>query len=234
MNKHFSPSPRFRARMAGVFEALEGFTSSFGQVFILGKLVVAGNPAATATNIQGHPQLFWLGFTSSLLGVIFHIIWILLFYHLFKPVNKSLSLLAAFVGIIICAMQALTSVLYTSPLLVLESGHSLGAFSTEQLQSLALIFIKLNGYAFETDLVFFGLWCLLTGWLIFRSGFLPRILGVLLMIDGVGWMTYMVPPFANMIFPLIAVASGLAEIPLQLWLIIKGVNSQKWTVQAGA
>ena len=147
-------TPRARARMAGVFEALEGFTSSFGQVFILGSLVVAGNPAVTAANILAHQQKFWLGFTLSLLGVIFHIIWVLLFYHLFKPVNKILSLLAAFVGILVCALQAVTSLLYVSPLLVLEKGQTLSAFTTEQLQSLALFFIKLNGYAFEVDLVF--------------------------------------------------------------------------------
>lgn len=225
--------PRAKARMAGVFEALEGFTSSFGQVFILTSLVVVGNPAATAANILAHQQKFWVGFTSSLLGVIFHIVWILLFYHLFKPVSRSISLLAAFVGILVCAMQAVTSLLYLAPFVVLESGHSGGAFTTGQLQSLAAQLFQLNEYAFEIDLAFFGLWCVLTGWLIFRSGFMPRILGVLLVIDGFGWMTYLVPPFANTIFPLIAIASGLAEIPLQLWLIIKGVNNQQWLERAG-
>jgi hypothetical protein len=90
----------------------------------------------------------------------------------------------------------------------------------------------LNAYAFDVDLVFFGFWCVLTGYLIFRSTFLPRILGVLLAIDGLGWMTYMAPPLAAHLFPIIAAASAVAELPLQLWLIIMGVNAERWKEQA--
>lgn len=227
-------SPRFRGRLAGVFEALEGMATASGQVVVLGRLVVFSNAAATAANILGHQRLFWLGFASSLLGVTFHIIWTLLFYDLFKPVNRSLSLLAAFVGLVVCAIQAVTGFLYLTPLLILQSGPSMTAFTAQQLQSLALIFLKLNAYAFDVDLVFFGLWCVLTGYLIFRSTFLPRILGVLLAIDGLGWMMYMYPPLAYHLFPFIAGASALAEIPLQLWLIVMGVNPQRWKEQASA
>jgi hypothetical protein len=179
-------SPRFKARMAGVFEMLEGCTSSSGQVFILGRLVVSGSAAATAANMLGHERLFWLGFVSSLIGVVCHIAWISLFYKLFKPVNSNVSLLAALVGIVVCAMQAVTGLLYVAPWLVLQGGSSLSAFTAEQLQALAFVFLKLNGYTFDIDLAFFGIWCVLAGYLIFRSGFLPRILGVLLAIDGVG------------------------------------------------
>jgi hypothetical protein len=227
-------SPRALARTAGVFEALEGFTSSFGQVSILGKLVVYGAAATTASNILSHQRLFWFGFVLSLIGVACHTIWVALFYVLFKPVNKNLSLVAAFVGLVVCSVQALTSFLYIVPLLVLQGGTSLSALTQGSLQDLALIFIRLNGYAFDIDLVFFGLWCALTGWLIFNSIFLPRVLGVLLVIDGVGWMMYVVPPFANHLFPFIAVACGIAEIPLQLWLIIRGVNPERWKQQASA
>lgn len=227
-------SPRAKARIAGVFEALEGFASSQGQVFILGRLVVAGSAAATAANILQHERLFWLGFVLSVAGVAFHILWVGLFYFLFKPVNRTLNLLAAFVGIVVCAIQAATALLYLAPLLVLQSGSSASAFTQPQLQALAMVFLRLNGYAFDLDLVFFGLWCVLTGYLMFRSKFLPRILGVLLAIDGLGWMFYVVPPFANHVFPFIAGASALAEIPLQLWLIIMGVNDRRWHEQAAA
>ena len=233
MERIAEASPRFKARMAGVFEVLEGMTSAFGQVFVLGRLVVFSDAAATAAKILGHQPLFWLGFVSSLIGVACHIAWTLLFYELFKPVNRSLSLLAAFVGLVVCGLQALTSLLYLAPLLILQGGSSVSAFTAEQLQALALIFLKLNAYAFEIDLVFFGFWCVLAGYLIFRSTFLPRILGVLLAIDGLGWATYMYPPMANHLFPFIAAASALAEIPLQLWLVVMGVNPQRWKQQAG-
>jgi len=210
MERIAEASPRFKARMAGVFEMLEGMTSAFGQVFVLGRLIVSGSAAATAANILGHERLFWLGFVSSLIGVACHIAWTLLFYDLFKPVNRSLSLLAAFVSLVVCAMQALTSLLYVAPLLVLQGGSSVSAFTTEQLQALSYVFLKLNAYAFDIDLVFFGFWCVLTGYLIFRSTFLPRILGVLLAIDGLGWVTYMVPPLATHLSP-----SSLPPPPLR-------------------
>ena len=94
------------------------------------------------------------------------------------------------------------------------------------------MFLKLNGLAFDTYLIFFGLWCVLTGYLIFRSTFLPRVLGALLTIDGLGWMTFVWPPLGRYLFPAIAVACGLAEIPLQLWLLIFGVNNERWKAQA--
>src|SRR5208337_5027468 len=228
-------SPRLKARMAGAFQLLEALTAGFGQVIVLGRLVVAGNAGATAANILGHERLFWLGFASSLIGVACHIAWALLLYELLKPVNRSLSLLAAFFILVACAIQGLTSLFYLAPLLILQGGSSLSAFTAEQLQALALVFLKLNSYAFDIYLVFFGFWCVLIGYLIFRSTFLPRVLGVLLAISGLGWVTYLYPPLANYLFlPYIAAASALGEIPLELWLIVMGVNVQRWKEQASA
>jgi hypothetical protein len=225
-------SPKAKARLAGVFEALEGFTSTFGQVNVLGTLIVVGNAAATAANILKHETLFRLGFASSLLGVVFHLAWAFLFYQLFRPVNRSVSFCALLVILVGCTIQALTALLYLAPLLVLTAGSSLSALTEQQLQALAYLFLKLNGLAMDTNLVFFGLWCVLTGYLILRSTFMPRILGVLLAIDGLGWMTFMSPPLGHYLFPIIAVACGLAEIPLQLWLLIFGVNNERWKAQA--
>ena len=227
-------SPSFKARMAGVFQLLEGLTATYGEVIVLGKVVVAGNAAATAANILGHERLFWLGFVLSLIGVAFHIAWAFLMYELLKPVNKSLSLLAAFVILVGCAIQALTCVLYLAPLPILQGRSSLSAFTPEQLQALALMFLKLNGYAFQVYLVFFGFWCVLIGYLIFRSAFLPRVLGVLFAISGLGWVTYLSPPLANHLWPYIAAASALGEIPLEFWLIVMGLNVERWKEQASA
>ena len=226
-------SPRSVARMAGVFQALEGTTATYGQVIVLGKLSVHGNAAVTAADIFGHKPLFWVGFASSVIGVVCHLAWALLLYELFKPVNRRVSLFAMFVMLVGCAIQALTSVLYLAPLLILDAGSSLRAFTTEQLQALALMSTRLNGYAFNTNLVFFGLWCALIGFLIFRSTFMPWILGVLVAISGLGWMMYLSPPIAIHLFiPYIAGASAIGEIPLLLWLLIVGVSDQRWREQA--
>lgn len=235
MERIAEASPRSLARMAGVSQLLEALTATFGQVFVLGRFVVSGNAAATAANILGHEGLFRLGFASSLIGVIFHIAWALLLYDLLKPVNRRLSLFAVFVILVGCAIQALASLFYLAPLLVLGGGNSLSAFTADQLQALAYMFVRLNGYAFNTYLVFFGLWCVLIGFLIFRSTFLPRVLGVLLAISGLGWMIYLVPPLAIRLFiPYIAGASALGEIPLELWLIVMAVNAERWKEQASA
>ena len=234
MERIAEASPRFKARMAGAFQLLEALTATFGQVIVLGRLVVSGNATATAANILRHERLFWLGFASSLIGVACHIVWALLMYVLLKPVNRSLSLLAAFFILVGCAIQAVTSLLYLAPLVILQSGSSLSAFTAEQLQALALMFLQLNAYAFNIDLVFFGLWCVLTGYLIFRSTFLPRILGVLLAISGLAFVTYLYPPLAQHLAPFIVAASAFGEIPLELWLIVMGVNVQRWKEQASA
>jgi len=235
MERIAETSPRFKARMAGVFQLLEALTAASPGVFVLGRLVVSGNAAATAANILGHERLFWVGFASSLIGVACHIAWAFLMYELLKPVNRSVSLLAAFVILVACAIQALTSLFYLAPLLILTGGSSLSAFTPQQLQALALMFLKLNDYANAIYLVFFGFWCVLIGYLIFRSTFLPRILGVLLVISGLGFVTYLYPPLAYYLFlPYIATASALGEIPLEFWLIVMGVNAQRWKEQASA
>ena len=235
MERIAEASPRSLARMAGVFQLLEAITAACGQVVVLGRLVVSDNPAATAANIIGHQQLFWFGFALSLLGVVFHLAYAFLFYELFKPVNRRLSFFAMLVLLTATAVQALTAVFYLGLSLVLDTGKSLSAFSAEQVHALAYAFLRLNGYAFNTHLFLFGLWCLLVGILICRSTFLPRVLGVLLAIAGLGWMMYLVPPVANHLFmPYIAGASALGEIPLELWLIVMAVNAQRWREQASA
>jgi len=226
-------SPRSLARMAGAFQLLEAITAACGQVVVLGRLTVSDNPAATAANIIAHQQLFWLGFALSLLGVVFHIACAFLFYELFKPVDRHLSFLAMLVLLMATAVQALMAALYLGPSLVLDTGKWWSAFSPGQLQALAYTFLRLNGYAFSTHLFLFGLWCLLVGILICRSKFLPRVLGVLLAIAGLGWMIYLVPPVATRLFmPYIAGASALGEIPLEFWLIVMAVNSSRWREQA--
>jgi hypothetical protein len=109
-------------------------------------------------------------------------------------VNRTINGLATFAILVGCALQASAAVLYMGPLLILQDGAGLDAFSVAQRQGLAVAAINLSRQAFDVYLIFFGFWCVLTGYLIFKSTFLPRILGVLLALDGLGWMTYLWPP----------------------------------------
>src|SRR5262249_32905096 len=115
-----------------------------------------------------------------------------------------------------------------APLLVLQGTRSLSAFAPEQLQALVLVLSKLNGQAFDIGLVFFGLWCVLIGNLIFRSTFLPRTIGVLYALAGVGYLTLLWQPLAKYLYPYNLALAGPGEISLLLWLLVKGVSIDKW------
>jgi hypothetical protein len=222
-------SPLLKARLAGVCQLLEAITATFGQVIVLTKLVSPDSAVVTATNIIGNEGLYWAGFVSSLVGILFHIVWAFLMYDLLKIVNRNLSLIALMIIIVGCAVQAIMSLLYIAPLYILQNGNSFSAIATLQLQNVSLLLIKLNSYAYNIYLVFFGCWCFISGYLIIRSAFLPRILGILLMVSGLSWMIYLYPPLAaSLFFPFIVAASAIGEIPLEFWLIVKGVNVQRW------
>ncbi len=232
MERIAEASPRLKARMAGVFELLEALTSGFGQVIVPGMLVVAGNAKATAANILAHGLLFRLSILAALIGVACHIAWIFLFYELFKPVNRSLSLLAAFVGLVAIAIQACSSLFQVAPLIVMEAGQSFSAFNVDQLQALTLMSLRFSARAFNTYLAFFGIWCVLMGYLIFRSTFMPRIIGVLEAFAGLCWLTFLWPPLGHYLSPYNQVLSAPGELSLMLWLLVMGVNSQRWNEQA--
>ena len=217
-------SPRTRARLSGVFQALEGLPAVFGQTIVLGMLVVNGNASATSHNILANEALYRIGFAIPLVAVGFHITWALLIYQLFGVVNRTVNQLALLVILVGCALQAAAAVVYLSPLLYLQAGFT-------QLDTVLLL-INLSHLTFDVYVIFFGLWTVLLGYLIARSTFMPRLIGVLLVVDGLGWMTYLVPPFATSIFPAIAVVAGIAEFSLLLWMLIFGVNSERWYEQA--
>lgn len=227
-------SPQLQARMAGVSYLFGSLLSVLGQMVVLGMLVVSGSATATAVNILSHESLFRLGFVSSLMTVPFHLVWAVLFYGLFKSVNRSVSLLAGFVMLMACTMWALSSLLYVAPLLVLQGKISLSVFAPEQLQALALVLLKLNAQAYDIGIVFFGFWCVLVGYLIFRSTFLPRIIGVLEVLAGLGYLTLLWQPLAHYLYPYNLALAGPGEISLLLWLLVKGVNVHKWKEAAGA
>ena len=225
---------RTLARVAGACQLAEAITATFGQVIVLGKLVVSGNAPATAANILAHERLYWAGFSSSLIASMLGLTWAFLMYDLLRAVNRRLAQFALLVMVMACAMQALTSLLYIAPLIVLQGGSLLSALTPAQSQALAALLLRLSSYAFDIHTAYFGIWCILTGALIFKSTFLPRILGILLTVAGLGWSIYVCPPVALPLFPVIAGLSALGEIPLEFWLMLKGVNDQRWREQAHA
>jgi uncharacterized protein DUF4386 len=226
-------SPRTLARMVFILAALEGQAHVWGQLRIPDRLVVSTDAAATAANILANESLFRFSLALSVLAVAFNVARTVVSYVLFRPVGRIVALLMAFFGLVAVALQA-ASILFELPALtVLKSGKDFGAFNVDQLQSLALIFLRWNGQASNLYLAFFGFCCMLTGYAIYKSTFLPWILGVLLVIAGVGYSTYLWPPLANYLYPY-NLALGVGELLLGLWLLVFGVNVERWKQLARA
>jgi hypothetical protein len=220
-------SPRRMARIAGTLYLL---------TYLMGVIssLAGGGIATTVNSIVARPSLFWLGYAADL-GVDFcYIAVTALFYDLFKPVNRRLSLLAAFFSLVGCAVQALVNIFHQAALAFLNGSQDLSGFNAAQLRGLASMSVDFYNRGFGIAMVFFGCYCILIGTLIFKSAFMPRILGVLLAIAGLACLTYLIPPLAHKLSPYNLAVDALAELLLTLWLLVMGVNSQRWKEQASA
>ncbi|HEX9038315.1 MAG TPA: DUF4386 domain-containing protein [Ktedonobacterales bacterium] len=225
--------PRTVARMTGVVYLLFFVTAIVGEVFlqqagVSGIHAASGDAATIARSLTAHSVAFRLGFAFGLVSVALYVAVTALFYRLFAPVSRSAVLMAAFFSLTGMAVQAVASVFQIAPLVIQAGSPYLSVFSAPQTQALELLFLNLNAQALGVGLVFDGLFLLLIGYLIFRSTFLPRMLGAPLALAGLGWLTYLWPPLAASLAPYIQVLGFAAEVALMLWLLIMGVNAQRW------
>src|SRR5215471_17900406 len=224
--------PLLKARIAGVFYLLNILTI-FLAIFFFRGLFVSGNPAATATNILTHESLFRLGFAAELISTACSIGVSALLYVLLEPVNRSLSLLAAFFRLVACAIFALSYLFQLAPLQILGATHYLTE-SREQLQALAFLLYTFHARTSDIAIVFFAFHFTLLGYLIFSSTFLPRFLGVLLVFAGLSGLIFLAPSLGRFLFPYFAPFGLLGEVSLAVWLLARGVNIQRWKEQASA
>jgi hypothetical protein len=220
-------SPLARSRLAATFFLLTIVLGGIGES-ISGRLVVPGDAGATAANILSQTSLFRLGFASYLIEMACSIAMTAFFYDLLKPVSRSVSLLAAFFGLVGIAIKTSSRLFYIAPLAVLGGADYLGAFEGDQLEAFSLLLLRVNAQGAAMALVFFGLYALLKGYLIFKSTFLPRVLGVLGMLGGAGWLAFLVPPLAEEIFEYIVAVALLGSAAEIFWLLVFGVNAERW------
>lgn len=231
-------SPRLKARVAGglwLMVIVAGMTA----FLIRSPMIVRGDAAATATRILASESLFRLGFAADLMAGALYMGVTVLLYRLLKPVSRSLSLLAAFFGLAGVAIGGATSLTNLATLVLLGAGQDSIAFTTSQLQAMALMSLRLYEQAFSIAMAFFGFQCILIGCLTVRSTFLPRILGVLLAIGGSSYVissfaSFLSPALAAHLLPFIIPAALLGEGSMTMWLLVKGINVQRWKEQASA
>jgi hypothetical protein len=231
-------SPQVQARIGGVLYLIIIFLGLFGEAFSRGKLIVAGDATATAHNILASELLWRLGIAGNLVHLVCAVVLSLIFYILLRPVSKDLALLATFFGLVSITLEAASKLVLIAALFPLGKAEYLKTFKPEQLDALAYLSIRSHGYGFGISLIFFGCACLVLGYLIFRSGYLPRALGVGMQIAGVCYLVnsfalVLSPKLADLLFPTILIPAFLGEASLCVWLMVKGVNVEKWKRQAG-
>jgi hypothetical protein len=226
-------NPQRTARLAGFFYLMTFLTGAFA-IASSGRLMVIGDPAATAANILAHESSLRLGIAAYLLVLACYLVVTAMFYELFSPAGRSLARTAACFSLVGCSVQALSCVLLAAPLVLLGGAPQLAALGSGQLQELSYASIQLYGPAYQFGFVYFGFYCLMTGGLILRSTFLPRVLGALMVAAGLGWLVFLWPPLARQLSPFVLLPGVIGEGSLTLWLLLRGVNAERWKEQAGA
>jgi uncharacterized protein DUF4386 len=225
-----SPSTRGRILAAlYLFVIVAGITA---QAVIADGLVVGNDAAKTAANIQANTALYRLAFTTFMLEMVAQVGVSAMFYDLLKPVNRSAARLAAILGLIGSGIKTMARLFFYAPLLLLGGAPYLSAIEPSQLGALALLSIKINNQGAAIGIIFFGFETLLRGWLLVNSGFLPRFLGVISMIGGLGWLTYLWPPLGARAFVPVALFAIAGVIATTGWLFVRGVDDVKWRERA--
>jgi len=218
------------ARAAGIMFLISFVAGSFGEFYVPSKLIVAGNAAATVSNIVDHEMLFRLGFAGYLLEALCDVGIALVLYVLLKPVHRNLALLSAFFGLISTALFAVCEMLFFCAPLLVKNPVFAGSFSGAQLDALVFFFVRVYGLGAGLFMVFYGSASLIRGYLIYRSGYIPRFIGVLFGLVGVA---FIVKNFTLVLAPAYSSDLLLAPAPitilvLTVWFLAKGVDVDKW------
>lgn len=230
-----STSPVQLARIAGLCYLIVIATGLFSEVFVRQAFLVPGDALATAKNIMEQESFYRLGFAADLVNFLIGLPCILIFFLLFRQINKPIALLALFMVIIQTAIIALNLVNQLSPLLLLRGDAYLTVFNTSQLAALSVYALKLQSQGYAIGLCFFGFYCLLIGYMIIVSALVPRVLGYLYALAGLCYLInsftmFLSPGFANPLFPYVLMPCLVGELTLTLWMLIKGVRVEKLTV----
>ena len=232
-------SPQLYARIGGVLYLIIIVIGLFGEAFVRDKLIVSGDATATAKNIMVSESLWRFHIAAELFLLICAIVLLMILFVLLRPVSRELTLLAVFFNLVSIGLEGATAMYLVVALFPLGNAGYLKAFSPDQLYTMATLSLKSHGYGFGVSLLFFGCFCVVIGRVIFRSGFFPKTIGVLMQIAGLCYLTdgfalILAPTFANRLFPAILLPAFVGEASLCLWLLLKGVNVQRWKERASA
>lgn len=225
-------SPKTLARTTGVFYLVVLLGGIVAQGLIANGLVVPRDAVATATNILSHSRLYAFGYTVFLIEMAAQVAMTTLFYVLLRPIDRTAALLWLVFGLVGATIKTVARAFYYAPLLVLGGAGYLTVFDASQLQALSLLLVKINNQIANMALVFLGISTFFQGYLIVKSTFLPRFLGVVTLISGLGWLTYLYPALGSALFYYLVVFAMLGLLLTSGWLLVRGVDEQRWREQA--
>ena len=217
------------SRAAGIFLILTIFGGWFGEMYVPSHMIT-GHAAATAAQLRDHDGLFRLGFTAYLLEAFSDLVLAWLFYVLLRPVHRELALLSAFFGLVSMSLFAVTEMFYFSaPIFVTGSKH-LTVFSPEQLDALASVFLSLYARLSGLFMLFYGTAWIIRGYLTFRSRYLPRWLGAVMIVGGLGFVAknltmLLLPSYSS---DMLLAPMFLTVVASAIWMLFKGVNLGEW------
>jgi hypothetical protein len=226
-------APKLYARTGGaLYLAIIGL-GAFAEA-VRSRLVAPGDAASTAARLGSAQALWRLGIGAELAGLVFTVVLAMIFYVLFRPVSREVNLLATFLRLAGITVQAVAVMSLVAALAPLAAGAHAGAFDAAQSSALVSYSIEAHQAGFGLALLLFGTGFLCHGWLIYRSSFLPRTLGVLIVVAGLCYMAnslalFLAPALQDRLFPVILLPPFIGELSLCLWLLVKGVDAERWT-----
>ena len=223
--------PRTYARVGGLIYLAIIFLGLFGEAMVRESVVVSGNAEATLQNLKASQMLWRLSIVGDLVMHILDVPLIVIMYYLLKPVDRLLALVATVANVVQTAVLAANKLTLVVPLLLLQKPGDIPASTWEA--TLSFLAIRLHGYGFGIGLLFFGVACLVRGYLVYRSTYFPRTLGLLLALAGLAYLVNSValllaPDVAAMLFPAILAPALVGEGAFCLWLLVKGVDQSAW------
>ena len=199
---------------------------ALGEAYLPSKIIVSGNAAATAANIINDPMLFRTSFATYLVEGICDVLLCVLFYVILAPVNRNLALISAFFGVVSMVTFAVAQSAFFASSLILQDAGGMGSFTVQQREGLAYLSLRISIMIAALFLIFYGIATMIRGWLMARSGYIPKWIGVLMMIGGAGFFlrttTYILVP--SLSSPILLMPMAVGGIPLMLWLLIRGVS----------
>ena len=223
-------SKKKAARIAGVLYVLLALTGVFSLIYVPTTLVVFGDATATAENIRSSELLFRSGILSGLVSNVIFVFLVLALYRLLKEISHKQAMLMVTLVVISVATGFANTINQLGALIALSGADFLSVFEKSELDAVAYLFIRLNSWGIQIIQIFWGLWLFPFGLLVYKSGFIPKILGVLLMIAGFGYllgsfMFQILPQYYDALSTFIMVLE-MGELPIILWLLIVGAKSQ--------